>query len=304
MSSWKHESLLSEYFQEDGLGTNPYRAHRRQSSLSHADRNAACQNIIQSLQRLQLCIVGHDLESHWLEQLLSYLSRLQTTAPARSPDEQFKHAYQLRKWIFWVPVSLLQRQKEKGPATLVLAHFYATAISLEPLFPDLGPTFCSTLARPPLESIIEVTDAMHAERDLDAAQQEIASLMQFPRHTAFVHRSAANRTYSTSVMGQGEPAYLGIDPEMLMNTSIGDLSPAFTPSSPHVPGQPLATSDSAFLTVPVPQMGFGYGTRTWGAVPSPGLPPQSYTSDPECFSGQQPNDLLHGGFVFLPSIWT
>jgi hypothetical protein len=99
------------------------------------------------------------MEAYWVDQLLSYLQRLQATPPAQSPEEQFSQSYMMRKWLFWVPVSLLQRQGGKGPAMLTLAHFYATALTLEPLFPDLGASFCSALALPARFQLPQPTDA-------------------------------------------------------------------------------------------------------------------------------------------------
>jgi hypothetical protein len=276
------------------------------------------QTVVQSLQRLQYGLVGLDMEVYWVEQLLSYLQRLQATAPAQSPEEQFTQSYMLRKWLFWVPVSLLQRQGGKGPAMLTLAHFYAAALTLEPLFPDLGASFCSALALPALENIINVTTAMRSEQGLDSASSEIASLMQFPQQAAFNYRSQLMQSHP-GVSIQPTPITYDFSADMSNYAATGNLSPAFAPSTPHYTpsGSSLSSSSTPYLEVPSSQnsqTGFSYGTSSWGAMPSPGFPPQAYTSGLEggdmydmsglSLGGIQGVPGFRGGFVSPLPIWT
>ena len=278
MQSWKHESLFSELIAEEDLVTEAFRKHRRRTSLNSTDRGVTLQNIVQALQRLQTGLGGHDMESHWIGQLLSYVCSIQAAAPAATPEEQFNHLYMLRKWLFWVPVSLMRRPGGKGPAMLTIAHFYATALTLEPLFPDLGLAFCSALTLQPLETIISVTSAMQSEQGMDSASLEIASMMQFPQQAAYSYRSRVLQNH-TGTMIQSDSALYGLNPEALNYTSIGNLSPAFAPSTPHYASS-ASSSSKPFLEVPSSQTasGFSYGTSSWGAMPSPGFPPQMYTS--------------------------
>lgn len=293
-----------------------FRAHRRRSSISSTDRSVILQTIVQSLQRLQYGLVGLDMEAYWVEQLLSYLQRLQATPPAQSPEEQFTQSYMIRKWLFWVPVSLLQRQGGKGPAMLTLAHFYATALTLEPLFPDLGASFCSALALPALENIINVTTAMRSEQGLDSASSEIATLMSFPQQAAFNYRSQLMQSQPTTI----QPAPIAYDFSADMNNyaATGNLSPAFAPSTPHYTSgsNSVSSSSTPYLEVPSSQnsqSGFSYGTSSWGAMPSPGFPPQAYTSGLEgdmydvnglSLGNVQGVPGFRGGFVSPLPIWT
>jgi hypothetical protein len=255
------------------------------------------------------------MEAYWVDQLLSYLQRLQATPPAQSPEEQFTQSYMLRKWLFWVPVSLLQRQGGKGPAMLTLAHFYAAALTLEPLFPDLGASFCSALALPALENIINVTTAMRSEQGLDSASSEIASLMQFPQQAAFNYRSQLMQSHP-GVSMQPTPITYDFSADMSNYAATGNLSPAFAPSTPHYTpsASSLSSSSTAYLEVPSSQnsqTGFSYGTSSWGAMPSPGFPPQAYTSgleggDMYDMSGLSLGGVpgFRGGFVSPLPIWT
>jgi hypothetical protein len=265
--------------------------------LNPGEKSAVLQNIAFALQGLQATLYGHDLELHYASQLSAYVQQLQQLSPAQTPDEQFNYSYQLRKWLFWIPVALLQQQSGQGPALLTLAHFYATALLLEPLFPDLGSSFCSATALLPLEAIIAVTDAMRNEHGMDTSSMEIASLMQFPRQTAMQYRARAMQTQH-ALLQQEQPS-VGLDPDVFSYTNMGNLSPAFAPSTPHfASSQSTSSSSTPFLEVPSSRS-FTFGTQSWGAMPSPGLPPQSYTSSP----AQMYGSVGFTGFV-QPAIWT
>lgn len=302
MHGWKHESIFAEYINEEDLFMGVYPCQR--PSLDVTERNAILANSIQASQRLQRFVAGHEAEAYWIAQLLDYLQRIHVSSPPQTPDEQFSHLYLLRKWLFWVPALLLQRQGGQGPAMLIVSHLYATALALEPLYPDLGSAFCARVALSPLEQIINVTDAMQSQRAMDPNSMEIAALMQFPQQMALAFRS---RMVQWEQLGMQQPSpMLSVDPDTLNYTSIGNLSPAFAPSLLH-PAQPAtATTHASYLEVPPAQSGgFSYGTQSWGAMPSPGFPPHSYPTQDE----QQLYDYslggFRGGFVTSPApIWT
>jgi hypothetical protein len=182
---------------------------------------------------------------------------------------------------------------------LALAHFYATALAVEPLFPDLGSSFCSALVLPPLEAIISVTNSMQSEQMMSPALLQIVNLMQFPQHTALSYRA---RTMQNQQLGMAQSTSLGsINQEMLGSASIGNLSPAFAPPSLHSSAsQSSSATQSPYLEVPPTHQGFRYGTQGWG-IPSPSFPAQNYQNQDEQTYGYMGN--FRGGFV-PASIWT
>lgn len=291
MRAEKLESVFTEYIAEEDLLASSLRLHRRQPSINPAERGAILQNTVQSLQQLQMALEGHDMELHWASQLLIYVQRIQTANPPQSADEQFSQLYYLRKWLFWVPISLLRRQGGTGPALLTLSHFYATALNLEPLFPDLGSSFCGAMTLSPLETILRATT------------NETGSLMQFPRQTVLSYRSRALQTSSQSMMQQTHPL-VNIGPETLSYISMGNISPAFAPSPLHY-GTPQSASStqSPFLEVPSTHAGFSYGTQSWGTAPSPSFPAR-YTGQDEQMYDYMAYGGFRGGFVAPAPIWT
>lgn len=299
MKSWNHESIFAEYINEEDLSASFHQTSMQSTAVSTSDRMSIFANTISALEQLLQSLSSHEAESYWIGQLLSYMQRLQVSAPASDPDEQFSHLYLLRKWLFWVPTLLLQQQGGQGPAMLTLAHFYATALALEPLYPALGSVFCARIALAPLESIISVTSAMHSHA-ADQSAAEIAMFMNYPRHMAMSFRNIIHE--SQTGVKQGNSGFQAFNPETLDYTTIGNMSPAFTPSPLHPAAGQTPTLPSSFLEVPSSQTaGFTLGTQQWGVVPSPGFPPQEYTEQAQLYDYSMGG--FRGGFV-APTIWT
>lgn len=300
MKSWNHESIFAEYINEEDLSPILHQTSMQATTVSPSERMSIFANTIQALEQLSQSLSSHEAESYWIGQLLSYMQRLQASAPASDPDEQFSHLYLLRKWLFWVPTLLLQRQGGQGPAMLTLAHFYATALALEPLYPALGSVFCARISLPPLEAIIGVTGAMHSHA-MDQNAAEISTLMNFPRHMAMSFRGRAHDSQTGGK--QSSSAFLNnFNPETLDYTTIGNMSPAFAPSPLHPSAGQTPTLPSSYLEVPSSQAaGFTLGTQQWGVVPSPGFPPQEFTEQEQYYG--YPMGNFRSGFV-APIIWT
>ena len=236
-----------------------------------------------------------------MNQLYTYIQRLQSLEPAKTAEEQFTQLYYLRKWLFWIPVSLLQRRGGQEPAMLTLAYFYATALTLEPLFPDLGSSFCSAIALPPLEAIINVMDIMHSRRPINATSIEIVSLMQFPQQTALGYRTRAAQTNQTILQ---QPSPMVTLSEAWSYPTIGNLSPAFAPSTPlYTTPQPVSSAQSPWLEVPSAHPGFGHGTQSWGMA-SPGFPSADQIQDEQLYGYMSSMGGFRGGFVQQTPVWT
>lgn len=300
MQSWQKDLLFREMFPDKFMRARALNhEQQRRGVVSLQERNNLVNATVDALQRLQVSLVGHDLELHWTGQLLAYMYRYQASTPAQTPEEQFEHAYVLRKWLFWVPISLMQQSASKGPSLLVLAHLYATALSLKPLFPDLIHTYSTCLVIEPLETIVGMTDAMQMEHGASTSSLEIAALMHFPRQVWYNHRDQLLDLMQGSPESRRSMSSVTYSQEAYVPSQVGDLSPAFTPAPPHDSSLSMATE---FLAVPMAQEGFSYGTSNWGAMPSPGFPPLA--SNMPAFDSSDDFRGLHGGFVNPLPIWT
>ena len=300
MQSWKQESLFAEYLAEEDIVASALRVHRRHPSIDPTERSTILFNVTKALQRLQVALSNQDVELGWINQLLAYVQRLQSLNSAGTPEEQFGQLYYLRKWLFWVPVSLLQQQGGQASAMLTLSHFYATAIALEPLFPDLGSSFCGAIALPQLEAIINTIDVMQSQRAMNTASMEITNLLHFPRQSAINYRARATQIVQASLQ-QSAPSFNPMEGSWAY-PSIGNISPAFAPSTPHyTTSQSSSSGQSPWLEVPTTLSGFAHGTQSWGMA-SPGFPLASQTEE-QLYGYMSSMGGFRGGFVTTP-VWT
>ena len=86
MQSWKHESLFVEYIAQEDLLTAAFRLRRRSSSVDPTKKGAILQNAAFAMQTLQATLVGHELELHYINQLLVYVQQLQGLGPIQTPE--------------------------------------------------------------------------------------------------------------------------------------------------------------------------------------------------------------------------
>ncbi|KAF2120165.1 hypothetical protein BDV96DRAFT_485870 [Lophiotrema nucula] len=318
MQSWRHESLFAEYIAEHSPMPNRNFMNPVGSPISHEARREHL-NIITdihaSLQRLQPYLSRHDQESKWVEQLRGYIERIRASSPPQTVEEQFSQLYALRKWLFWVPISLLAAKRGDVTVLVVLGHFYATALALEPMFPDIGSVFCANLALQPLEEIVKVVQGYRDQR-YDQRTQAISYLIQFPCDMASSYKS--RRDWARQQASEASPVQQSPYGLETLNLDIGNqlaqynyppsLSPAFAPSPLHFLPTGLASGQtSPYLEVPRTTVD-AYVTSSYASPlvsPAAVLPPYSVPEE-HVFNFGMPTGYHSSGlsgFVATP-IWT
>lgn len=325
MAGWKHESIFA-----DLINLSPYKPSEDPRSLpSMQERHSTLTNNMVSLQRLQPLLVSNSPEAYWIDQLMGYISHLMATQPAQTAADQFDQLYSLRKWVLFVPCLLLEKPMIDGPSTLVVAHLYATALTLEPLFPALGASFCAAMSLSPLERIIQVTAPMQTDDQFGRHALEISTLMHFPQQAAAAYRARVSwtqqhleqiRLQQTPQQSPYTPVF-NIDGANTPFMNFGNLSPGFVPSSiNHIREQDRMSSGSLtgspYLGVPTttPSYGSGLpdGTSDWRTANSPGFAPDHYApgdqehgydSSYDFEQLEAPHGGFRGGFVVPPTIW-
>lgn len=322
MQPWRHESLFADYIAEhtpmptrhfmNPISTPMTQESRREHLNTLADLHA-------SLQRMQPYLSRNDQETKWVDQLKGYLDRLRASNQPQSPEEQFNQLYALRKWLFWVPISLLAAKRGDVNVLVVLAHFYATALALEPMFPDVSSVFVADLSLRPLEEIVQLVQGYQDTR-YDSRIQTMSYLVQLPIDmvSSYKARREWARQQMTDVSPIQQPAYaletINLDLEnQIAQYSYGQsLSPAFAPSPlTFLPPGLASTPTSPYLEVPRTTVDAYGGTSSYASSsmsssyasplgsPAAVLPPYSAPQEHAFNFGMG----YPGGFVATP-IWT
>ncbi|KAK5013172.1 hypothetical protein LTR39_003780 [Cryomyces antarcticus] len=325
MQPWRHESMFAGHIIEQGLTAPqafPNATGYPVTQESRREQQATLQHIAHSLQRIRSYLAGIEQGLLWIDRLRDYIERLRTSNPAQTSEEQFGQLYTLRKWLFWVPVYLVQSQGRDVHVLLVLAYFYATALALEPMYPEIGSAFCANMAFPPLEEILRIVSTMQSTSSFSQDLQGIALIMEIPREMATRFRSRLEWNRQQVETEQRQSAQnspcglqtLDLDFEAFDYSNVGSLSPAFAPSPQGFGPSPVVTAPrSPFLEVPKPQMGMeDYEIHTGGSAygtpaRSPSFPAQRYSMHEDTVYGYGMGAPLcgyPGGFVAAtPILW-
>jgi hypothetical protein len=323
MQPWRHESLFADYIAEHTPMPDRHFMNPISTPISQEARREQMNTLVDihaSLQRLQPYLVRNEQESKWVDQLKGYLDRLRSSSPAQSPEEQFNQLYALRKWLFWVPISLLAAKRGDIIVLVILAHFYATALALEPMFPDVASVFVADLSLRPLEEITQLVQGFQAPQ-YDSHVQTMSYLVRFPLDMATSYKARREWTRQqsmamTPMQQQSNYALESINQDLenhIAQYSYGQsLSPAFAPSPlTFLPAGMTSTPTSPYLEVPRSSTVDAYGTASSYAPsnnyasplgsPVALLPPYSAPQEHAISFGMQSG--YPSGFVATP-IWT
>ncbi|KAK8245227.1 hypothetical protein HDK77DRAFT_376253 [Phyllosticta capitalensis] len=329
MQPWRHESAFSEYITEQA-STAPQTFFNTGTSFISADARrehlATLQLVHANIERLQPYLVNYEQESKWLDQLKGYIERLRVSNPPQTPEDQFQQLYALRKWLFWVPISLLSARSGDVNVLLVLSFFYAVAVAIEPVFSDIGASFCADNALIPLEEIVRCIDALQAGHGYAHNMQTVAFLMDFPRETASNYRTRRewNRQHNVDLHLEQNPyglETLNLDLEnQIAEYGYGQsLSPAFAASPLHVqtpvhvqtPGGIMSEARSPYLEVPRSAVDYVRPASAYSSpLNSPAATSLGYGHDDSVFGfggggGGVGLGYNTGGFVATtPTVWT
>lgn len=320
MQQWRHESMFADYMAEHSPMRTKSFMNPIGSPITQEARRAhisTLSDVQDSLQRLQpyLSLNRHEQEGKWVDQLRGYIERLRTAGAAQTAEEQFTQLYALRKWLFWVPISLLAAKRTDATVLVVLAHFYATALALEPMFPDVASVFCANLTVGPLEEIILIVQG-YQNPSYDDRTQSVSYLIQYPSELASSYKT--RRDWMRQQAGEASPVQqspygletLNLDLQNhIAQYSYGQsLSPAFAPSPLSIFPAPGMSSGqtSPYLEVPRTAVEFGSSASYASPLGSPAAVPPPYSVPEEhVFNFGMP--MYHpSGFVppLSTTIWT
>lgn len=135
--------------------------------------------------RLQLASYP-DLVEH-VDELMEYVQQTQQEFPPPGQNEAFDRLLHLRSMIFWLPASLLSAESDLG-ALAMLSHFFAIALVLEPLFPEIAGAYLGNLSLDPLEQVCHIVQARSAAMPHDLSLRTAVSMMELPMQVAHAYR--------------------------------------------------------------------------------------------------------------------
>jgi hypothetical protein len=195
----------------------------------------------------------------------------------QAPEEAFERLQKLRSWLFWLPPAMFRPQEgisDQG-AFAVLAHFFAVALALDPLFPEIGGAYLGSMSVPPVEEMRQILLARTTAHPQESGPQIALALMETPVQMCTEYKAkqqylASQQQQQQSEQYRGSPRREFAGPALASTHELppanlfSNTSPMQSPGNLGVPGSPYfsgATQHSRSVS-------------QFGPNRSPGLRPQ------------------------------
>lgn len=193
MRPWAHESELARYLD----GQRAIARARTPSTPTFANAQLSLPNedlqrvdqITTALHNLKLRLSNSEQLAEHVGKLLDYLRDLQAKLPLQAPERAFAQLQTLRDLIFWLPPAILPTGESDLAAFTLLSHLYASALALEPLFPEIGGAYLGSMVVYPLDRIHEILRARNSSQPQDSTTQVALSLVDIPMQVAAAYRN-------------------------------------------------------------------------------------------------------------------
>ncbi|KAI1818117.1 hypothetical protein GGS20DRAFT_390317 [Poronia punctata] len=201
MGPWKKASQFADFIDKSTttLGVAPpvsAQADHKSTEL-HSEGTVAIQRMIDQLARVETYMKQNKEDPHPIQQLASFLKGARKVSPSQALVDQLDRLRPLRTWLFWTPVTCLGAQGCTPSVLLVIAHYYATAMLMERLFPEIGAGYIGSLGIQPVEDIERQLATMPASRRQGDAPSPLA-LMEFPMSIIRPFRSGLGLEFPNS----------------------------------------------------------------------------------------------------------
>lgn len=245
--------------------------HMHPEDLVHLDRVTA------ALHELRARLANNDELSRRVVQLLSFLQKLREDFPLQAPEQAFERLQKLRSWLFWLPPAMFRPQEgisDQGAFT-VLAHFFAVALALDPLFPEIGGAYLGSMSVPPVEEMRRILLARTTAHPQESGAQIALALMETPVQMCSEYKAkqqylASQQQQQQSEQYRGSPRRefagpaLASTPELPPANLFSNTSPMQSPGNLGVPASPYFSGGTQHAR----------SMSHFGPNRSPGLRPQ------------------------------
>jgi hypothetical protein len=318
MQAWENESQFGDFIAEQSTfptaPPSPAHGPNKLSIPRKADLDSL-QNAYAQLQKVETHLRENGEDPKAIQQLMTFVRGVRKVSPSHTAAQRFEMLNPLRAWLFWLPVLLLQQTRGTASALVTLAHYYTVALVVEPLFPEVGAAYFSSLSLGPIEEIARRLFSINVSQSSESDMQTPLNLMEYPidmvskfrnrmgwvqpERTASFPTFQSNtfrmeENYSNTLSPYGNPAFtysqehlMTMPPDHVGNTAMSPLH--IDPYGGHYLGIP---SPSGFGGYHSPaSSNFGEGSIIY-----------SEHGDDFALYENQGSGPSFGGFV-LPTVW-
>jgi len=281
MEPWKRESQFLDFIAESSTFPTapPSPTPDHKPAMPQKEDLDAFHNTLQQLHKVEQHLKHAKEDPKPIAQLATFLKGARKVSPTLSVTQQFERLNPLRAWLFWLPVMLLKRMGHSPDALLIIAHYYAVALLMERLFPEIGAAYFGSLSIGPVEEIARRLLSINISGGHDGNVQTPLALMEFPIDMVkeFRHRMGWVQPTRTLSFPQFNPPnfFLSAAPEMPPMLATSPYmpyanSPSFSYSTEDLSDLSLAAADAGPNSAISPlQLSSPFASQQYLSIPSP-----------------------------------
>lgn len=242
---WKQESDIAHFVENQrALSTSDISI-----SGTYQPLDADMAHLDQTIQALRMTQkrVAHNLEhSQRLGELIEFTQKFRDNFPNQTAEKSFENIQTLRRWLFWLPPSMLRNSESDISALPILAQFFAIGVSLDRFFPDLGGAYLGALSIGPIEEMYQIIANHNATDPFNPELRLALSLMDLPRGIVARYRSRLPWSPRSSVdhYSPGPPSpyrHALHEYPLVASSSPASASPSYAAYTPPLNSPPPVT---------------------------------------------------------------
>ncbi|KAG9243468.1 putative ubiquitin carboxyl-terminal hydrolase 2 [Calycina marina] len=243
MQPWKNESQFGDFIAEQSTfptaPPSPIPNATKLTNLRKADLDSL-HRVYAQLRKVEAHLKDNSEDVKAIQQLMNFIRSVQKVTPNHTAAQRFEMLNPLQAWLFWLPVMFLQQTRGSPSALIILAHYYTTALVVEPMFPEVGAAYFGSLSVGPIEEIARRLFSINFSQNSEPGPTTPLNLMEYPIDMVTKFRSRMGwvqpeRTASFPTFSSN-PFALEDD---FVNTLSPYGNPAFTYSQEHLMTMPL-----------------------------------------------------------------
>ncbi|KAJ5926008.1 hypothetical protein N7454_007518 [Penicillium verhagenii] len=253
---WKQESELAQFVENQrALSANDF-------PLSLDDDLNQLDQIVHALHISQKRVLHNPEHAQRLAELAEFVQQFRNDYPTQTSEQAFERIQVLRRWLFWLPASMLRGGDSDFSALAILSQFFAVGVAVDRFYPEMGGAYLGGMSVGPIEETYRILAANSSTDPYNAELRLGLALMDLPQRVVARYRARLAWSPRPSVEhyspGPSSPYHGMHEYPIGSSSSPASASPSYvaytpplqSPPAVNVAGSPFNLADGYVAAAP------------------------------------------------------
>ncbi|KAJ5535856.1 hypothetical protein N7513_009042 [Penicillium frequentans] len=236
---WKQESELAQFVENQrALSASDF-------PISFDEDLNQLDQTVHALQVSQKRVSHNPEHAQRLAELIEFVQQFRNDYPTQTSEQAFERIQVLRRWLFWLPASMLRGGDSDFSALAILSQFFAVGVALDRFYPEMGGAYLGGLSIGPIEETYRILAANSATDPYSADLRLGMALMDLPRRIVARYRTRLAWSPRPSVEhyspGPSSPYHGMQEYPVASSSSPASASPSYVAYTPPLQSPPAVT---------------------------------------------------------------